>query len=480
MDNILQILDFDENSIFKGLQIPNDIKFYKQLIINNYNKKISVEARLSDKTPLVSYFNQGEGKVFLFHVTANNQWSNLPLSSLFSEMLNRIVLLSERKYNNSSGNLTLTKELDGFGTFKKPSKFIIIKNQYILKTIFPSKDFVPGIYENKEITAALNLANRIKEEQFDKKFNNKVSIHTDYNNKVFDLSGLLLKLVCFLIILDMLITILLKSNLKVLNKVFFNKFFLNFAFFLFVYFNFNYIHSNQLANNTYLAYVKTSEESLDALSLNGLNTISKLLRKRTSISPKGVIGVNINKDKIFYYPFLYWPLSNNLIKLNSESISKIKNYFYNGGIILFDIVGFDRTDFSLNSKKYNEIKKFLSMLGISNLSQVTKDHTLTKSFYLLSKFPGKWDNKILLIDNNDLNIKDGVSSIILGFNNWASAWALDNNNKPLNPVVPGGERQRELSYRFAINVTVYALTGNYKADQIHTKSILKRLENSVD
>ena len=120
------------------------------------------------------------------------------------------------------------------------------------------------------------------------------------------------------------------------------------------------------------------------------------------------------------------------------------------------------------------------MLGISNLSQVTKDHTLTKSFYLLNKFPGKWDNKILLIDNNDLNIKDGVSSIILGFNNWASAWALDNNNKPLYPVVPGGERQRELSYRFAINVTVYALTGNYKADQIHTKSILKRLGNSVD
>ena len=42
----------------------------------------------------------------------------------------------------------------------------------------------------------------------------------------------------------------------------------------------------------------------------------------------------------------------------------------------------------------------------------------------------------------------------------------------------GGERQRELSYRFGINIAMYALTGNYKSDQIHSKSILKRLSKS--
>ena len=102
----------------------------------------------------------------------------------------------------------------------------------------------------------------------------------------------------------------------------------------------------------------------------------------------------------------------------------------------------------------------------------------TPFFFLLNKFPGKWDNRILFIENNNLEYKDGVSSIILGFNDWAKAWAVDNNDLPLFPVVPGGERQRELSYRFGINIAMYALTGNYKSDQIHSKSILKRLSKS--
>ena len=154
---------------------------------------------------------------------------------------------------------------------------------------------------------------------------------------------------------------------------------------------------------------------------------------------------------------------------------KIKNYLNNGGILLFDIIGFPRNDFNLNSKDYKKIKNILTNLEAYNLSPMSNKHTLTKSFYLLKKFPGKWDNKIILTDNTNLNLKDGVNSIILGFNDWASAWALDDNKQPLYPVVPGGERQRELSYRFGINITMYALTGNYKSDQVHSKSILKRL-----
>ena len=107
-----------------------------------------------------------------------------------------------------------------------------------------------------------------------------------------------------------------------------------------------------------------------------------------------------------------------------------------------------------------------------------KEHTLSKSFYLLDKFPGRWDNRILLIENQNLELKDGVNSIIIGFNDWASAWALDNKEIPLFPIIPGGERQRELAYRFGINLTMYALTGNYKSDQIHSKSILNRLGKS--
>ena len=48
---------------------------------------------------------------------------------------------------------------------------------------------------------------------------------------------------------------------------------------------------------------------------------------------------------------------------------------------------------------------------------------------------------------------------------------------PLLPVGRGlsGERQRELSYRFGVNLVIYVLTGNYKSDQVHVPALLDRL-----
>ena len=56
-----------------------------------------------------------------------------------------------------------------------------------------------------------------------------------------------------------------------------------------------------------------------------------------------------------------------------------------------------------------------------------------------------------------------------------AAWALDDRNRPLYPVVPGGEAQREMSFRTGVNIVMYALTGNYKADQVHVPALLERL-----
>ena len=60
---------------------------------------------------------------------------------------------------------------------------------------------------------------------------------------------------------------------------------------------------------------------------------------------------------------------------------------------------------------------------------------------------------------------------------WASAWALDARGHNPFAVVPGGARQRTLAYRFGANLVMYALTGNYKGDQVHVPAILERLGN---
>ena len=51
---------------------------------------------------------------------------------------------------------------------------------------------------------------------------------------------------------------------------------------------------------------------------------------------------------------------------------------------------------------------------------------------------------------------------------------------PMNPSVPvgrgvTGERQREVAFRFGVNLIMYVLTGNYKSDQVHVPALLERL-----
>jgi hypothetical protein len=100
---------------------------------------------------------------------------------------------------------------------------------------------------------------------------------------------------------------------------------------------------------------------------------------------------------------------------------------------------------------------------------------LTKSFYLMQDFPGRYDGGTLWVEQAAETDKDGVASLVVGSNDWASAWAIDAAGRPLHAVVPGGERQREMAFRFGINLVMYALTGNYKADQVHVPFILERL-----
>jgi hypothetical protein len=70
---------------------------------------------------------------------------------------------------------------------------------------------------------------------------------------------------------------------------------------------------------------------------------------------------------------------------------------------------------------------------------------------------------------------EAVSPVIIGSSDWSGAWARDAAGRPRLPVVPGGERGRELAYRAGVNMVMYALTGNYKADQVHIPAILERL-----
>ncbi|HET7409751.1 MAG TPA: DUF4159 domain-containing protein, partial [Paracoccaceae bacterium] len=116
---------------------------------------------------------------------------------------------------------------------------------------------------------------------------------------------------------------------------------------------------------------------------------------------------------------------------------------------------------------------------------------LTRTFYLLTDFPGRWQGGRVWAEAPPLRpegtepppsdipqfdrVDDNVSPVIVGSADWASAWAVDERGLPLFPVGRPGDRQREMAFRFGINAVMYALTGNYKSDQVHAPEVLRRL-----
>jgi hypothetical protein len=133
-----------------------------------------------------------------------------------------------------------------------------------------------------------------------------------------------------------------------------------------------------------------------------------------------------------------------------------------------------------------ELRKILTSLDIPELEPVPREHVLTKTFYLLRDFPGRFNTGQLWVEalpasedeettRRPARGGDGVSSIIITSNDFAGAWATRPDGQPMLPMVEGEPRQRELSFRAGVNIVMYTLTGNYKADQVHVPALLERL-----
>ena len=474
--NTLSINTFKKNTLFDNLSIPDDLIFKKQLLTERFDSDILVLASLQDQSPLITMKEVDKGKVILFHVTSNNEWSNLPLSGLFQDIINRLLLITKVRKNKNSEVMILKSKVNSFGELTNPIKKYSLLNSLELNKNAPSFSTPAGIYENESLSVALNLSGNLNTETYYSEIDEKILIKNDYKKSIFKLKRYILIIIFIMFFIDMLINIIIKKNF--IFKNFFKS--TNLSLFVSVLFFTLTININALGNDNYnkvfLAYIKSSDQLLNKIAYSGLTSLQKYLTERTSVNPAGVKEIDITQDKIFFYPLIYWQISKDIINFDDRTIDKIKNYLNSGGMILFDIISQNRSNNIDDEDKLEDLKTLFSELGISGLFQINSNHTLSKSYYLLDKYPGRYDNKILLIDTDNLEYNDGVSSIIVGYNHWAGAWAKDKNNYPLYQAVPGGERQRELSIRFGINLVMYALTGNYKSDQIHNKSILQRLE----
>ena len=553
---------FDETSPFAGLTIPADVTINRQVLADpaQLNPEVEIWARLKDGTPLVTATKRGNGRLVLFHITANSDWSNLPISGLFVEMLRRLSTMGTIGASGDGSNSTAAdgsgatdaqnilppiKTLDGAGALKAPPPTAEpIKASALAQTV-PSRLHPPGYYGGSAAPRALNVLTP-KSTLAPFPALAASTQHLNYENAASTLlKPWMLALGLGLLFADIIAILILQAGgLKGLTqrKAAATAAMIAVAVFASALGSASNVYAqgkgieteggtgdgeifsrpkpakpssstnaaspgaaspNTASPNTAspatadkaainstskvtFGYVLSGDRETDEASRTGLIGLAKVLKSRTAVEPGEPAGVDISKDEIAFYPILYWPVVENAEALPDAAIARIDAYMKEGGLIVFDTRDYGQggsNTLPMAGKGGNALQRLLSKLDVPRLEPVPENHVVTKSFYLLRSFPGRWDGGQLWVEaisanpnnSNRARVADGVTSIMITSNDFAAAWALDERGRPIYPVVPGGEMQREMAYRAGVNIVMHALTGNYKADQVHVPALLERL-----
>jgi uncharacterized protein DUF4159/aerotolerance regulator-like protein len=516
------LASFGDEGLFAGLTTPTEVLVNKQVLADpaGLGPEVKVWARLKDGTPLVTAARRGDGQLVFFHVTANSDWSNLPLSGLFVEMLRRVASLgklgggTDAQVADGTGEaassaevLTPLQVLDGFGLLKSPPPTTQAIAAAKIQDTKPSAENPPGYYGPAGAPRALNLMTPKSLLQ------PLPSLPLGTERRVYEGSAAqpikpqLLGLALALLFADIVAVLLIQTGGIFLGRRLGRAGAAGLAALAIAAMTLlgpdpastqtstapasrartNDVRAIQATGRVTFAYVLSGDAATDEASRQGLAGLGKFLIARTAVEPGEPFAVNILTDEIAFYPLLYWPVLANARPLPEAALTKIDAYMKQGGMIIFDTKDYGQgvpTGFAMRSEGGPPLQRLLGNLDIPRLEPVPEHHVLTKSFYLLRSFPGRWDGGQLWVEaeaprdsdqGRQARRVDGVSSILVTSNDFAAAWALDDRSQPLYPVVPGGERQREWAFRAGVNIVMYALTGNYKADQVHVPALLERL-----
>jgi Domain of unknown function (DUF4159)/Aerotolerance regulator N-terminal len=553
------LANFSDDSVFTGLNVPTDVVVNRQVLADpaSLGAPVKVWARLKDGTPLVTAKPLGEGQLVLFHATANSDWSNLPLSGLFVDMLRRLTMLGKLSATGANALvdgkadpaaatpttdaavLAPLQVLDGFGTLKAPPPTAQAVPASKLGEIAASVDYPPGYYGPQGSPRAHNLIGAKTV------LRPLPSLPSGIDRRVYSaqaatpLKPSLLSIALGILFIDVLAVVALQlgSNAwKSWRPAAKTAALVGVGLFamasvggesasaqtnqrpgraqqgpgggsvgdLFRFGN-DPTSSVQVVRPSGLSaadqkalaaigrvafgYVLTGDPAVDQTTKAGIMGLNKRLNERTSIDPADPVGLNMATDELAFYPIIYWPVVDTASPLPETTLARIDAFMKQGGLIVFDTRDYGQgmpSGFNIQTKgkEGTALQRLLGRLDIPRLEPVPETHVLTKSFYLLRSFPGRWDGGQLWVEaeapeNSQQGKKakrsDGVSSILVTANDFASAWALGPTGQPMFPVVPGGEQQREMAIRTGINIAMYALTGNYKADQVHIPDLLLRL-----
>src|SRR5690606_16062 len=337
-------------------------------------------AVLRDGTPLVTAAPRGRGRIVLFHVTANTNWSNLPLSGVFVEMLRRIVASADAVPTTEDGTTTddtteatllpPLRLLDGYGRFVSPSAEALPIPVADFGKIVPERRHPPGLYGTEDGFQALNLfGDDAALRELDLSGLGAEPVELTYPTEgPTDLAPARLLAALALLLADGLAMkvprgdvsgwpgaaaaagvamMVLRGDVSgwrrgaaaragaiaVLSA--------GLAFGIGpgearAQESSEDLFALDATLDTRLAYVITGDTEIDSTSRAGLLGLSRYLTERTALEPEAPVGVDIDSDELAFFPLLYWPMSPAMASPSAETMGRIDAYMRNGGTILFD------------------------------------------------------------------------------------------------------------------------------------------------
>jgi len=500
------VTEFPKAGPFADLAPPTEVTVTRQVLAEPTPDIVDrTWAALADGTPLVTGLKKGKGTLVLFHVTPEATWSNLPISGSFVEMLRRIVQISRNQgaavanAEAAATSLPPYRLIAADGTLVPPTPDArpLVPGGGHLPVTFENP---PGLYGSEAGVFAHNLLDAGS--VFTPLVRPNISVPVTDIQYAFDesrnLKGPLVTIALLLMVLDTLAVFwmggLFSRRPRRTGAV-------TTTAALLIVFGALFGHADlaraddakpgdqaaiEAISKTRIAYVLTGVPGDDSISRAGLEGLTRFLIEKTALEPGAPAGVDISKDELSFYPLIYWPIDPAAPMPSQAAIARIDAYMQQGGTVLFDTrdqfangIGADST-----SPATERLRDILANLNVPPLEPVPSDHVLTKSFFILPEFPGRFAGSPLWVEasldasnteNRPVRTGDGVSPIMITANDFAGAWAVDENGDPLLPTVPSDPMQRVYALRAGVNIMMYMLTGNYKSDQVHVPVLLERL-----
>lgn len=468
---------------FADLAPPSDLLVREQVLAAPSPETTErTWASLADGTPIVTGEKIGAGALALFHVPATPGWSDLPLSSLFVDMLRRLVFLSTLGPENieaaHSATLAPMRVLDAFGRFERPKADA--------PSISPADAAMgaavgrpPGFYGAPEAPVAVNALRAA--DPFEPLSTGAGARLPYAEEPPTRLAPPLIALALLLFALDALATLFLSGKLRLAPAALALAFAVSCPADVGAAPVESAIDAKSMSSalKTRLAYVRTGDSEVDRISERGLSTLTFELIRRTALEPAPPIAVDPETDELSVYPLLYWPVVRDAGAPSDAALANIENFMRFGGLIIFDTRDDERAIGGATTPERAALQEILRNINVPPLAPLGTEHVLRKSFYLLGDLSGRTRGaEIWVQDGGAAN--DGVTPLIIGGRDWAGAWATDEFGRPLRPLRGVGDCGRNVSaqecaIRSGINMAMVAFTGNYKADQVHAPILLQRL-----